>query len=196
MCHQDNIDVIGQLDIDYMGFIFFDKSPRAVKKKLDLSSLTNVQKIGVFVNEDKSRISEIVDTVELDIIQLHGDESPSFCEEIRNLGVKVIKAFNVESKADFEKIYNYKGVINYLLFDKKGDVRGGSGKSFNWDILQDYNDEIPFFLSGGIRPGSVMELRKMNYPQMHAIDINSRFEVRPGVKSELSLKSFIDELRS
>ena len=195
MCHQENINAIGQLPIDYMGFIFYDKSPRWVKKKLNLQDLNGILKIGVFVNETNDVILRQAVEYDLDMIQLHGNESPEQCVELGRHGLQVIKAFALGNSVDLKQVKAYEHVVDYFLFDTKGKQPGGTGKLFDWSMLKNYNLKVPFFLSGGIHAGSAHQIRSFSHPMLHAIDINSRFEVRPGIKSELSLKSFIDELR-
>lgn len=176
---------------DFMGFIFYEKSPRYVglnfKIPDDLDA--RIQRVGVFVNENVKIIVKLVSKYHLDFVQLHGDESPKECRELKEKGIGVIKVFSVDDDFDFGIVNAYQSVVDYFLFDTKGKARGGNGVAFNWNLLKNYEGDVPFFLSGGIDPENVNLIKKLNHKQLFAIDVNSGIEIAPGVKdiSKLNL---------
>lgn len=177
---------------DFVGFIFYEKSPRAVKKT---HANKKSQKVGVFVNASEETILEKINTENLDIIQLHGSESPELCDVIQKKAL-VIKAFGVDKNFQFSILEDYKYCADYFLFDTKTDSHGGSGNQFNWQLLKKYSLDIPFFLSGGIDSNSVEQILEFSHPKMIGIDINSGFENSPGNKNIEQIKTFIDEIKS
>ena len=240
---------------DFIGFIFYEKSPRFVgvetrhatslstktrhatslstktRHATFLSSKTRhatslpegTKKIGVFVNEPIEKIIETAQNHNLDGIQLHGKESPEDCKQIREKGFLTIKAFNVENEQDFEQTKAYEGVVDFFLFDTKtsptspptpqrgdclpvaglppfggagGGCYGGTGMKFDWHILKQYNGNTPFFLSGGICEDDAEEIKNLHLPKLYAVDINSRFEIEPGLKDIEKIKRFIKHLRN
>src|SRR5882757_1634481 len=148
----ENIKAIAALEPDYMGFIFYGSSPRYVHE-LQVDALESIphaiNKTAVFVNESAETINKLIDKYNFDFIQLHGDESHEFCNSFRDKAI-VIKAFGVKKDTDFEQLKAYKKKVDLFLFDTKTESYGGSGQAFDWDILDKYELEIPFFLSGGI----------------------------------------------
>lgn len=194
MKYPDNIAELSQLPIDWMGIIFYEKSPRFVgEKEIDLAT-TNLKRVGVFVNADLDYIVNKIETYKLDYIQLHGSESPDFCKGIRQVK-PVIKAFSIAQPDDFEKVENYKGTCDYFLFDTKTPQYGGSGEKFDWAILNQYKGDTPFLLSGGISADDAKAIEAINHPQMAGIDLNSRFEIEAGLKNINLLANFIKEIR-
>ena len=197
--HEHNIKDLIQLPIDYIGFIFYKKSPRFVEENLSFDFVSSIpkyiKKTGVFVNESSSSISDHIAHYNLDMIQLHGNESPELCAELKPY-VKVIKAFQIQDGFDFKQLESYLTVVDYFLFDSATANYGGSGKSFNWQILKNYKYNIPFFLSGGISEEHIEEIKQLNIPQLVAIDINSKFEIEPGLKNTEQVKQFILKLNS
>jgi len=197
--HEHNIKDLIQLPIDYIGFIFYKKSPRFVEENLSFDFVSSIpkyiKKTGVFVNESSSFISDHIAHYNLDMIQLHGNESPELCAELKPY-VKVIKAFQIQDGFDFKQLESYLTVVDYFLFDSATANYGGSGKSFNWQILKNYKYNIPFFLSGGISEEHIEEIKQLNIPQLVAIDINSKFEIEPGLKNTEQVKQFILKLNS
>jgi phosphoribosylanthranilate isomerase len=195
-----NILEITQLKPDLMGFIFFPGSLRYAD--MNLSSLITsslpkyIRKTGVFVNSDYDAITAFVRKYSLDIVQLHGDESPDICRRLKDTGIHVIKTFNISRAEGFDNCSEYIPYTNYFLFDTLTPGHGGSGIKFDWSILDNYNLKHPFFLSGGISPGDASEIPKIDNPSFYGIDINSRFETEPGLKDIESLKKFIAEIRS
>lgn len=181
---------LDKLNIDYAGFIFFKDSPRYVVGKISKDELSNadfdIKKVGVFVNADYDEIMKQVDDYSLDIVQLHGDESPELCEEISE-NIEVIKAFRLSNdhKQDIDELVNeYDEVCDYYLFDTaaKSGLLGGSGEQFDWKQLSKARIEKPFFLSGGIGMDDADKVKKFKHPDFFGVDINSRFEKEPGVK--------------
>ena len=176
------------LDIDFAGLIFYKDSPRYVGDKINKEDLKNsdfdLKKVGVFVNADYDEIMEAVEDYGLDVVQLHGDESPELCEELSE-EVEVIKAFKVkDSKVSIdEMVADYDEVCDYYLFDTaSSDVEGGTGKQFDWKLLSKAKIEKPFFLSGGIGVEDVAKVKAFKHPDYYAVDINSKVEKEPGVK--------------
>lgn len=196
----DNIKSLAQLSIDYMGLIFYPKSPRYIQD-LDPMFLDvlpdKINRVGVFVNEDVEVLLKQIDKYKLSVVQLHGTESLEYCEIIKNRYPKLmlIKAFNVSEVADFSKMEQYESVCNYFLFDTKTSQHGGSGLKFDWTILDGYKGKIPFFLSGGISSEDVQAIKNISYPKLYALDLNSRFELEPGVKNIELLEQFINQLK-
>lgn len=186
-----NIRKVASVHPDFMGFIFYDKSPRYVGENFSVpEDLDNsIQRVGVFVNEEVETMIALVSKHHLNFVQLHGDESPAYCKELKGKGIGVIKVFSVDDAFDFTTTAQYISVVDYFLFDTKGKARGGNGVAFNWSLLENYKGTIPFFLSGGIDPENVKEVFDLNHGQLFAIDVNSGIESVPGVKdiSKLNL---------
>jgi phosphoribosylanthranilate isomerase len=184
---------------DYLGFIFYPKSKRFVGSDFSEETLTlvpeTIQKAGVFVDETPEKVLEICKHLNLDVAQLHGNETPEYCRKIQNSGITVFKAFSVDESFDFEQLNNYFGVCDYFLFDTKGHLPGGTGQKFNWQLLEKYTGSVPFFLSGGIGPDDLEAVLQFSHPQLFGIDINSGFEISPALKDVVKVKKFIQEIR-
>lgn len=193
----DNIALVLEgVQPDYIGLIFYPHSPRFVGN-LSPKCLPNfpeqTKKVGVFVNQSVEEIYRLAQEYGLDLLQLHGKESPKFCDTIRNkVRLPIIKAFSVGSEFDFSWLQEYE--VDFFLFDAAGKNYGGNGISFDWQVLQYYYLSQPFFLSGGIGLEQVPLLSSLHFPSLHAIDVNSRFEISPGFKDPLLLKKFSHEL--
>lgn len=192
MKYPDNIIEVGSLLPDYMGFIFWEKSARYFNGILpDLPK--SIKKVGVFVNQSQEEISSKIFKYDLQAIQLHGHESVEFCQGLRNkIGPKIelIKVFSADDNFDFGVLKPYESVCDYFLFDTKGKLPGGNGTTFDWRILNKYNSTKPFFLSGGIgieELEAIKEISKTNLP-IYAIDVNSKFEIEPGLKNVDALR--------
>jgi len=189
------LDVSG-LKPDYIGLIFWSKSKRFVKGSSP--ELPNyIKKTGVFVDENLEEIKNKIKEHSLSAIQLHGKESPSFCKSLMSSEIEVIKSFCIDSEFDFSIINQYKSSCDLFLFDTKSDLPGGSGVSFDWELLKKYNLEKPFFLSGGIGIDSIekiLDLFNTNLP-IHGIDVNSKFENEDNLKDIIRLKEFKKILR-
>jgi len=198
--YSGNIIGVAALSPDYMGFIFYDRSPRFCAASLTRESMAAVPpgiiKTAVFVDESVSEIRRIYSDYNFDLVQLHGDESVQFCEEMKSFGIPVIKAFQIDDEFDFGALAEYSTVCDYFLFDTKTAVAGGSGMKFNWDKLAGYTYDTPVFLSGGIGPDDVDRIIKISgVINLHAVDINSRFETEPGLKDLKKVGTFIDDIR-
>ena len=201
MRDKGNILDLMQLQPDWLGFIFYAKSVRYAEDVMvadDVKALpATIKKVGVFVNENFEAIREKIEKYQLDAVQLHGEELPALCRQLTNTGnIMVIKAFSVDDAFDFAKLAPYEGSCDYYLFDTKGKQYGGNGTTFNWNILQNYTGQTPFFLSGGIDLEHATEIKRLELPLLKGIDINSRFELSPGLKDIKKVKTFIEQVRS
>lgn len=188
-----NIRELEKLQPDYMGFIFYGKSKRdateLLEQKLAIDVLASIVKTGVFVNEEFNAIEDKITRYSLDAVQLHGDETPELCKQLKGLGVEVIKVFGVGEDFDFTTLEPYKDVVDYFLFDTKGKERGGNGETFDWSLLKQYDGQVPYFLSGGLDLSNVESIKSLADTNLYAIDINSRFEIEPGLKDIEKLKA-------
>ena len=209
MRHAENIEQVGALPIHFMGFIFYEKSPRCVKNTDDILTTfpADLTRVGVFVNADIDFVLFKTHQFDLNAVQLHGSETPQYIEDLSKemraklkvaalSDVEIIKAFPVGEDFDFDELKPYTSLVNYFLFDTKTPNHGGAGVKFDWNILKKYDNEIPFFLSGGIDItdiGSILQLNKFN---IHAIDVNSKFEIRPGLKDINKIKKLRDAIHS
>ncbi|MDR0873190.1 MAG: phosphoribosylanthranilate isomerase [Prevotellaceae bacterium] len=207
MKNPQNIQDLVKLNPDFIGFIFYEKSPRFCGKELQNLDFVpkNIKKIGVFVNESTDKILEIAKKYGLDGVQLHGNETPEMCKTIKAQHFLCIKAFSIAESADFAQTKAYEGVADYFLFDTKTHltpnpspqergVYGGSGQKFDWAILNDYQGNTPFLLSGGISADDAGNIRKITHPLFFGIDINSKFEIEAGVKNVELIKMFIEKV--
>lgn len=192
----DNICEVGALGPDYMGFIFYPASPRYVGDTFSIPSdlAKTIKRVGVFVNETRDRIMQQVTKHDLTVVQLHGDEPETVCEEIKSKGVTVIKVFSIGEEFDFSVLKKYKPHVNYFLFDTKGKFYGGNSKTFNWQVLEKYDQEIPFFLSGGLTPDNISTTTQLLHMNLHALDINSGVEENPGVKRVQSIREVMNRV--
>ncbi len=197
MREAENIREVEALGIDLMGFIFWPKSSRYVSERPAYLP-TNCKRVGVFVDEDIETVKRIADDYALDYIQLHGHESPEYCAQLK--GLKLIKAFNIATTEDFKQTEPYTGIVDYFLFDTKGKSVGGNGEKFDWSVLSAYDDNTPFLLSGGIGPDDAEVLTSHFSPltskKCVGIDLNSRFEIAPGLKDINKLKDFLNALNN
>ena len=191
---KENIEQIAALRPDFMGFVFYSPSKRFVGEGFNMPVIpSEIKKVGVFVNAKADYIIEKIDRYKLDFIQLHGNESSSFCEVMSHL-VKVIKAFGMDEHFDFNVLNAYKNVCEYFLFDTKTTEHGGSGKQFDWTLLEKYDNTVPFFLSGGIGLEEIKEVQNLPTGQagskfkVYCVDVNSKFEIEPGLKDIEKLK--------
>lgn len=198
MKYPENSKEIAALQPDYLGFIFYDKSPRLLENEIP-SLEKSIAKVGVFVNATVKEIKEKARQHQLETIQLHGEESPDFCRSIQLLKLKVIKSFNIDNQFNFKILESYKNYCDYFLFDTKGDQYGGNGTAFDWQLLKQYHLDKPYFLSGGIGPESLVDLQIFLQTESArhciALDLNSRFETQPGQKNPETLKTFLKKLK-
>ena len=197
MREAENIREVEALGIDLMGFIFWPKSGRYVSERPAYLP-TNCKRVGVFVDEDIETVKRIAEDYALDYIQLHGHESPEYCAQLK--GLKLIKAFNIATTEDFKQTEPYTGIVDYFLFDTKGKSVGGNGEKFDWSVLSAYDGNTPFLLSGGIGPDDAEVLTSHFSPltskKCVGIDLNSRFEIAPGLKDINKLKEFLNALNN
>lgn len=195
----ENIREVMLASPDYLGYIFYPKSKRFVGEapNPEIFSLSSgsTQNVGVFVNENLEKVRTICANFGLEVAQLHGCESPEYCLALKEGGLQVVKAFSVDEHFDFRQLENYVGAVDYFLFDTKGKLPGGTGQKFNWNLLQNYQLPVPFFLSGGIKPADVEALSVFNHKQLYALDINSGFEINPAEKDIEKVNKFISQIR-
>ncbi len=204
----ENIQELVKLAPEYIGFIFYDKSKRFVADFPKVAIPSTIKKVGVFVNEPKAIVLELVKNNKLDAVQLHGGESVEYCKELarsatssgddKSHHVKIIKAFSVDKYFDFSTTKNYEQHCDLFIFDTKGEGYGGTGLKYDWTILSNYKGKIPFLLSGGIGPDDVKAilsfLSKQESSQCIGVDLNSAFEDIYGLKNIEKLKEFIEEI--
>ena len=211
-----NIREVSQLGVDMIGMIFYPKSPRYVemqsshagiipdyvKEDINIKSAKSPARVGVFVDDMVQNIVTRVVNYHLDYVQLHGNEPRTMCENLRATldpdirpGIKIIKAISVSDASDIQKYKEYVGAVDLFLFDTKCKTVGGSGQQFDWQVLEQYDGEVPFLLSGGIGPDDASRLHAFHHPKCIGIDLNSRFEIEPGVKDVEKLKGFLNEIQ-
>jgi phosphoribosylanthranilate isomerase len=188
----ENIRQLETLGIDWMGMIFWPKSKRYVSTP-PVYLPQHVRKVGVFVDASLDAIRQHVEDYQLDIIQLHGQESPETLKNLKPL--TLIKAFNIATPEDLQKTEPYEGLADYFLFDTKGKSVGGNGEKFDWSVLASYQGETPFLLSGGIGSEDAQDVKTFHHPKCIGIDLNSRFETEPGLKDITKLKQFLEAIR-
>ena len=201
MTYSDNLSEVAHLKPDYLGFIFYEGSPRYMANTLspeDVQSLpAAIQRVGVFVNATTEYMLVTAERYGLHALQLHGQEPPEQCRALQTQGYRIIKVFSIgQQEFDFSKLMPYQPNVDFFLFDTKGKQPGGNGQTFDWKLLQDYSLDIPFFLSGGIGPDEIAALRTLSLPHLHALDVNSRFETTPGRKDTDQLVAFMEALLS
>jgi len=197
MKYQDNITEIASLQPDYLGFIFHEPSPRNFEGSIpELSK--SIKKVGVFVDEKVEYIAQQIEKHKLSVIQLHGHETPEMCRLLKSTKAQVIKVFSIKDEFDFEILTPYEDVCDFFLFDTKGKLPGGNGYVFDWNVLTNYPSTKPFFLSGGIGLDQLEKLKEFLNNEAskycYAIDVNSRFEIEPGLKIIEKLKEFKNKI--
>lgn len=201
MTNAANIKSIANATPEYMGFIFFRDSPRNALQ-LDPAATDTLgsatQKVGVFVDSDLQEIKQIVNQYRLDAVQLHGSETPEFCALVRHElpEIAIFKAFGIHPAFVFKKLEYYENFVDMFVFDARSAAHGGSGVRFNWGLLTQYSLSVPFLLSGGIAADHATEIKGLDFPALAGVDINSRFEVGPGIKNEIEVQEFIHKVRS
>jgi phosphoribosylanthranilate isomerase len=201
MTQLEQVDQLAEMGVTFAGFIFYPKSPRYVFKNMTTTQIrkeNNINKVGVFVNATVEEVLHMVDECRLHMVQLHGDETPKFCEKIADY-VSVVKAFRLSDNDNIEWMTRpYMEMCDMFMFDTMGAGYGGTGKKFEWDMLKQTVIGKPFFLSGGIEPGDEERLKTFSAEPvakaLFAIDINSRFEVSPGIKDMDRIKEFVKNL--
>ncbi|WP_238765496.1 phosphoribosylanthranilate isomerase [Maribellus maritimus] len=196
MKFSSNREAVEELPVDLLGYIFYPPSKRYVGENPQTGLFNSAKpKVGVFVDENAFEIMALAKNLDFEWVQLHGKENPKTCQILKNQGLKIIKAFRVDETFQFHKTKPFEGIADYFLFDTKTNLPGGSGKKFNWEILDKYNRNTPFFLSGGIKQEDVAEIKKIEHPQIAGVDLNSGFEDEPGLKNIEKLKQFIEEIK-
>lgn len=195
--YQDNLNEIASLGVNYIGMIFHEDSPRyaGAVPFTETEQFNGVKKVGVFVNASIEVILNKIKLFGLDLVQLHGSENPEFCLSIKK-HIKIIKAIPVLDTLDASLLKSYSDSVDYFLFDTKTPIHGGSGKKFDWKILNAYTLNKPFFLSGGISLEDAEEIKNLKNPYLYGVDINSKFEVKPGLKNTELVKQFINQLQN
>jgi phosphoribosylanthranilate isomerase len=200
----ENINQLQELDIDFMGIIRYSKSKRFVddsQKEKVAQQTMNKGTVGVYVNETFENILKDVIPLQLDVIQLHGDEDSAFAKALLEIDIKIFKAFQITEDFDFNNLKEWEELAAqyvgklFFLFDTATPNYGGSGKKFNWSILDSYKGEVPFLLSGGISKDDVALVKEFKHNMFLGIDLNSKFETEPGVKNIEEIKTFIEKLR-
>lgn len=193
MRDSENIRAIEQTKADLMGFIFHPKSPRFVASLPEYMPKKQ-KRVGVFVNASLEQILAKAQKFSLEYIQLHGDEPPAFCSELKNRGLKVIRAQRIANTDDIIRAESY-NMADLMIFDTKTELYGGSGKKFNWQLLENYKGCVPFLLSGGIRSDTFEEIKAFFHPQFAGVDLNSGFEISPALKDVGKLNNFIEKIK-
>ena len=226
MREPENIRAVSALGIDMIGFVFWPDSPRFVrmissqagiipdysverlnkgrgKVEAPADEVVLPKRVGVFVDDMPQSIVTRVFNYDLDYVQLHGEESRVMIENLRRTlepdiksGVKIIKALSIGSPEDVSRYKEYEGVVDLFIFDTKCKTVGGSGEQFDWDVLKLYDGQTPFLLSGGIGPDDVERVKSFSHPQFAGVDLNSRFEMEPGLKDVEALRQFIQAIRN
>lgn len=213
MKYQDNINQVATLQPDYLGFIFYDKSVRFIHDNFPIVPNT-IKKVGVFVDADLSEVIDKINMHKLQAVQLHGNESSDFCYQLKShfehsekshhkipafAGItEIIKVFSIKDEFNFDNLKPYEDVCDYFLFDTKGKLPGGNGYAFDWNVLKNYSSTKPFFLSGGIGLNQIENIKQFKNSEAskycYAIDVNSKFEIEPGLKNIKQLKEFKKKL--
>ena len=195
---RENILNLIDLKPDFIGFIFYNKSKRFVADFPQVKIPSTIKKVGVFVDENIENLLRKVKDFKLDYVQLHGNESVAYCETLQQQNIKIIKAFSVGNDFNFNILSPFEAVTDYFLFDTKGKERGGNGLVFDWRLLENYSFQKPYFLSGGIgleESEALLKFIKKDISKYcYALDVNSRFEISPGVKNIEKLKEFKKKL--
>ena len=197
MREADNIRDVEALGIDWMGFIFFERSSRHVGARPAYLP-ERCKRVGVFVNSSEDFILDRAKDFALDVVQLHGDESAAFCQQLRMTlpaPAKLVKMVSVGDAGDFRSTTAYAPYVDYFLFESPCIGYGGSGRKFDWTLLEAYKGDVPFILTGGIGPDDAAEILSLSHPRFAGIDLNSRFEDAPALKNPGKLKSFIGAIR-
>lgn len=198
MRDSENIRQVAELGIDWIGMIFWPKSPRNVVVPPSSASFSQgIARVGVFVDETAQNIITRVADCHLSHVQLHGHESPAFIRDLRQLlapGIRFIKAISVSTREDIAVYKAYEDCVDYFLFDTKCQTVGGSGQQFDWSVLKAYDGNKPFLLSGGIGPEDAERIKNFQHPQCIGIDLNSRFETAPAQKDVAVLRKFLSQI--
>lgn len=197
MKHQQNVDELLELGVDYLGNIFYDQSPRSISQTGVKLTVNPAKKVGVFVKESIDVVKEKVQLHQFDVVQLHGADSNEICKQVKELGIEVWRVCPITNGYDFSELQKFPDA-DYFLFDTKTEKHGGSGKKFDWSLLQRIDKESPkkYFLAGGIGPIDAKEIKSLQLEKLYGLDLNSKFEIEPGLKNVELLKEFLNELRA
>ncbi|MBB3701211.1 phosphoribosylanthranilate isomerase [Flammeovirga yaeyamensis] len=202
MRDQKNIYDVLTLEPDYMGFIMYPPSSRFIERE-DVSFLEEkwsndiqTKRVGVFVNEEKQTILDFAKKYHFDVIQLHGKETPELCQSLKEKGFEVFKVFGIKDEFNFEVLKPYEAFVDYFLFDTKSPKHGGTGETFDWGVLEQYNSTKPFLLSGGLSLENIKNIRKLDHLPCKGIDVNSKFEISPALKDVEQLTSLSEWVKS
>jgi len=200
MKYQDNIQEVATLQPDYLGFIFYEQSARHFDAHRIPEISNTIKKTGVFVDADLDFVIKKISKHNLKAVQLHGNEAPEYCKQLRGKNIEIIKVFSIKNEFDFSILKSYDDIVDYFLFDTKGKLPGGNGYVFDWTILNNYPSTTPFFLSGGIGLSQIDDINKFQKSEAskycYALDVNSKFEIEPGFKNVKDLKIFKNNLTS
>ncbi len=193
---EKNLKAIANLNIDMIGLNFYPSSKRYLGENERFAALIpeHIENVGVFVDEEFEKVRQIAEKHKLDYLQLHGNETPEYCKRMQKF-TKIMKAFGITKDINIDEQCRGYEMCDFFLFDTKTPLYGGSGKRFDWDILQTYSGNIPFLLSGGIKPNDYIQIKKIEHPMLIGVDVNSKFEVEPGIKNVDQLEYFIENLR-
>lgn len=197
-CNEENLRQVSALTPMMMGFIFSDKSPRCatgLDPEIVKSLPEYIIPVGVFLNADEETIKTTAGKFGISHLQLHGNESPELCDRLRKNGLKIFKTIHVGESLPVEMIERYAGCVDMFVFDTLTEKAGGSGRKFDWNLLENYNAEVPYLIGGGVSPDDIDNIVAAMRPHMVGIDINSRFEISPGIKDIRLLTHFILSLR-
>lgn len=191
-----NIQEVANLLPDYMGFIFYEKSKRFVGTdfSIPIDFLKQIKRVGVFVKERTDKILNLVKKHQLDYVQLHSGESVLQCRELNKNGIKVIKVFSVDENFDFDETKAFSPFADFFLFDTKSESYGGTGKSFDWSLVNNYDQHVPFFLSGGLSANNIQQVNEIKNINLYGLDFNSGVEVTPGLKDSNKVESIMKTL--
>jgi phosphoribosylanthranilate isomerase len=194
MKYQDNIQQVAALQPDYLGFIFYEKSVRNFDLHVIPEISKNIKKAGVFVDADIDVVLKKIKKYKLQAVQLHGKESPDYCKKVKKEKIEIVKVFSIKDEFDFSILKPFETVCDYFLFDTQGKHPGGNGYTFNWNVLDNYPSTKPFFLSGGIGLDQIEEIKTFKESKAskycYALDVNSKFEIEPGLKNIENLTEF------
>ena len=202
----ENFKALTEIEPDYVGFIFYEKSKRFIEDESIFKIFPNAERVGVFVNESIEQVIQKVQKFNLDVVQLHGDETPEYCKQLIEakhqqlltsenfLDFKIWKAVGIKTAEDFINLTGYQQVVDSFVFDTKSEDYGGTGRKFDWELLKNYQLSTAFLLSGGIRLEDALVLKNYQHPQCIGFDINSGFEIKPGIKNIEHIKQFIDTI--
>lgn len=193
----ENRQQVEKLGVDFLGYVFYAPSKRFISETPENGLFqTEKPKVGVFVDENAFEILGLAKNLGFEWVQLHGKENPKTCQLLKRQGLKIIKVFSIDEKFNFGTTKPFEKVSDFFLFDTKTKQHGGSGKKFDWSLLNKYEGHTPFFISGGIGPDDVESIKRIEHPKLTGVDLNSGFEDEPGLKNIEILERFIKEIKN